>query len=109
MASTRRRGAALEEAILAAGWEQLREAGYGGFTFEAIAERAQTGKAALYRRWPDKESLLRAVLTHSYLGRPREVPDTGELRGDVRSEEHTSELQSRGHHVCRLLLEKNIT
>src|SRR5690625_6068782 len=27
------------------------------------------------------------------------------LRG-VRSEEHTSELQSRGHLVCRLLLEK---
>src|SRR5437870_13053749 len=42
----------------------------------------------------------------------------GELRADVgpqaqharehrvRSEEHTSELQSRGHLVCRLLLEK---
>src|SRR5437870_7175609 len=26
--------------------------------------------------------------------------------GVVRSEEHTSELQSRGHLVCRLLLEK---
>src|SRR5690625_6635368 len=26
--------------------------------------------------------------------------------GDQRSEEHTSELQSRGHLVCRLLLEK---
>src|SRR5690625_6445220 len=26
-----------------------------------------------------------------------------------RSEEHTSELQSRGHLVCRLLLEKKIT
>src|SRR5207253_10388366 len=26
-------------------------------------------------------------------------------RNDVRSEEHTSELQSRGHLVCRLLLE----
>src|SRR5690625_6094043 len=26
----------------------------------------------------------------------------------MRSEEHTSELQSRGHLVCRLLLEKNI-
>src|SRR5207253_9384574 len=25
---------------------------------------------------------------------------------DLRSEEHTSELQSRGHLVCRLLLEK---
>src|SRR5207253_10013737 len=31
-----------------------------------------------------------------------------EVRGlsDGRSEEHTSELQSRGHLVCRLLLEK---
>src|SRR5690625_6238752 len=29
------------------------------------------------------------------------------LKGDLtRSEEHTSELQSRGHLVCRLLLEK---
>src|SRR5690625_1936437 len=28
------------------------------------------------------------------------------LTADVRSEEHTSELQSRGHLVCRLLLEK---
>src|SRR5437660_8189541 len=27
-------------------------------------------------------------------------------RGLVRSEEHTSELQSRGHLVCRLLLDK---
>src|SRR5690625_4342227 len=26
--------------------------------------------------------------------------------GNIRSEEHTSELQSRGHLVCRLLLEK---
>src|SRR5690625_1834301 len=31
----------------------------------------------------------------------------GSLR--TRSEEHTSELQSRGHLVCRLLLEKNKT
>src|SRR5207253_10407575 len=28
------------------------------------------------------------------------------LRNTARSEEHTSELQSRGHLVCRLLLEK---
>src|SRR5215208_7322194 len=28
------------------------------------------------------------------------------LGSSVRSEEHTSELQSRGHLVCRLLLEK---
>src|SRR5439155_12992634 len=30
----------------------------------------------------------------------------GQGREDPRSEEHTSELQSRGHLVCRLLLEK---
>src|SRR5690625_5704171 len=29
--------------------------------------------------------------------------------GPTRSEEHTSELQSRGHLVCRLLLEKKKT
>src|SRR5688572_32742695 len=29
-----------------------------------------------------------------------------ELRSDVRSEEHTSELQSQSNLVCRLLLEK---
>src|SRR5687768_18100229 len=35
------------------------------------------------------------------------LPDFGEIRVQyVRSEEHTSELQSRLHLVCRLLLEK---
>src|SRR5690625_6236983 len=32
-----------------------------------------------------------------------------QLLKDLRSEEHTSELQSRGHLVCRLLLEKKKT
>src|SRR5690625_6606306 len=31
------------------------------------------------------------------------------IRSESRSEEHTSELQSRGHLVCRLLLEKKNT
>src|SRR5690625_6611067 len=31
---------------------------------------------------------------------------SGEIYPRLRSEEHTSELQSRGHLVCRLLLEK---
>src|SRR5439155_19412012 len=40
-------------------------------------------------------------------------PDDWKHKGQVlpivrRSEEHTSELQSRGHLVCRLLLEKKI-
>ena len=83
MTATRRRGAALEGAILDAGWEQLMEGGYPGFTFEAVAERAKTGKTALYRRWPDKEALLLAVIAHRGFGTPVEVPDTGSLREDV--------------------------
>src|SRR5439155_20002079 len=34
------------------------------------------------------------------------VPVAASGRARARSEEHTSELQSRGHLVCRLLLEK---
>src|SRR5690625_7027361 len=41
------------------------------------------------------------------LGSKEESNDFSELvTPDNRSEEHTSELQSRGHLVCRLLLEK---
>jgi AcrR family transcriptional regulator len=81
--TTRRRGSELEEAILDAGWDQLIDQGYPGFTFEAVAERAQTGKAVIYRRWPDKEALLLAVLAHRDVGTPLDVPDKGSLREDV--------------------------
>src|SRR3712207_8577265 len=42
---------------------------------------------------------------------PVEVPTTSvaRMRGTGRSEEHTSELQSRQYLVCRLLLEKKKT
>lgn len=85
MTATRRRGTELEGAILEAGWDLLMSEGYQGFTFEALADRAKTGKAVLYRRWPDKEALLLAVLAHRGLGVPAEAPDTGSLREDVLS------------------------
>src|SRR5437870_6222888 len=51
------------------------------------------------------------ILAHNYS--PRDIQDVADAVGDSlylaqkgRSEEHTSELQSRGHLVCRLLLEK---
>src|SRR5207253_10962527 len=37
------------------------------------------------------------------------LPHARDSLGKIRSEEHTSELQSRGHLVCRLLLEKKKT
>src|SRR5207253_5131002 len=39
----------------------------------------------------------------------RRAENSGIVFLDERSEEHTSELQSRGHLVCRLLLEKKNT
>src|SRR5690554_7514696 len=40
------------------------------------------------------------------LPKPANKPDKIATPSDSRSEEHTSELQSRPHLVCRLLLEK---
>src|SRR5690625_5378070 len=37
---------------------------------------------------------------------PKDIPVPLLIVQHMRSEEHTSELQSRGHLVCRLLLEK---
>src|SRR5690625_7034777 len=51
--------------------------------------------------------LLDAVPTAANLEyHARIVREKALLRRLIRSEEHTSELQSRGHLVCRLLLEK---
>src|SRR3712207_7158772 len=44
---------------------------------------------------------------HEEVRTPARLPARGERR--VRSEEHTSELQSRQYLVCRLLLEKKKT
>src|SRR2546429_5608744 len=49
------------------------------------------------------ENLLGALLV---VGKGRAVGADGHPRLGERSEEHTSELQSRLHLVCRLLLEK---
>jgi hypothetical protein len=55
---TRRRGAALEDAILEAAYAELSEVGYLALSVEAVAARARTGKASIYRRWPTKQELV---------------------------------------------------
>ena len=54
----RRRGAALEDAILAAAYTELSTVGYRAFSVEGVAARARTGKASIYRRWPTKQELV---------------------------------------------------
>src|SRR5207253_6397823 len=59
-----------------------------------------------------KKHLTRPIWLSARPVRPRRFSKAPIFRigaGELRSEEHTSELQSRGHLVCRLLLEKKKT
>ncbi|KQX54946.1 MULTISPECIES: TetR/AcrR family transcriptional regulator [unclassified Streptomyces] len=78
---TRRRGAALEEAILRAAAEELVESGYAGLTMDRVARRAGTNKNAIYRRWPNRLAL--GVAGYRRLATSVQPPDTGELRSDA--------------------------
>ncbi|MFG2042357.1 TetR-like C-terminal domain-containing protein [Dactylosporangium sp. NPDC048998] len=79
---TRRRGEALQQAIFEAVFEQLGKVGYGRLTMEGVAAAARTGKAALYRRWPDKNALIVDAL-RAAMPSTADVPSTGELRADI--------------------------
>lgn len=78
---TRRRGAALEEAILQAAADELTESGYAGLTMDKVAARAGTNKNAIYRRWPSRLAL--GIAAYKQLATTVPLPDTGGLRGDV--------------------------
>jgi hypothetical protein len=79
----RRRGPALETALLDAAWDELLAVGFGKLTMESVAVRARTGIAVLYRRWANKDELVLAAIEHYRNGHPVDVPDTGTLRGDL--------------------------
>jgi AcrR family transcriptional regulator len=77
-----RRGEALNAAIFQATLDELAEVGYAKLTMERVAERARTGKASLYRRWPSRMELAMDAVYHA-LPDPASPPDTGSLRGDL--------------------------
>lgn len=79
----RRRGKALEDALLRAAWDELVESGYSALTMERVAMRAGTSRAVLYRRWPGKPDLVVAAIRHHREADPLTVPDTGTLRDDL--------------------------
>lgn len=43
---------AVTDAIAAAAIDLLMEAGYARLTMDGVAQRANVGKSAIYRRWP---------------------------------------------------------
>lgn len=100
-AKTRRRGAELEHALLDAAWEQLVSEGYSRFTFDTVADRAQTSKPVLYRRWPGRGELLRAAIRHRGASTTTVVPDTGNVRDDLIGALQNS--NAAGNNVAALL------
>ncbi|WAJ44058.1 TetR/AcrR family transcriptional regulator [Mycobacterium sp. Aquia_216] len=78
---SRRRGEVLERALYQATLAELAEVGYGGVTMEGIAARAQTGKAALYRRWCSKHDLVHAALVFALPSLPE--PRSGRSARDT--------------------------
>jgi AcrR family transcriptional regulator len=78
----RPRDLARDEAIHQAALAVLSEVGYDRTTVESIAQRAQVGKATIYRRFKNKEEILMAAMReHASCSLPQ--IDTGSLRGDL--------------------------
>jgi len=71
----------LQDRVFDAVVEVYGEAGWAGFSLEAVARRARVGREALYRRWADKAELLAAAVAARA---PRlERIDTGSTAGDL--------------------------
>lgn len=60
----------------------LADVGYEALTIDAVAMRAKTSKATLYRQWNGKLDLVAAALRHAGPVSDAEL-DTGDLRGDL--------------------------
>jgi AcrR family transcriptional regulator len=72
-----------EQAILEAAIELLAEVGYEAMTIEAVAVRARSSKATIYRRWPGKAQLVAEAMRRRTEPALDDLPDTGSLRGDL--------------------------
>ncbi|WP_328615985.1 TetR/AcrR family transcriptional regulator [Amycolatopsis sp. NBC_00355] len=84
MPDTRRRGDDLLRAIYSSTLAELAEGSFEELSFEKIALRAHTGKAALYRRWSTPADLVLAALADPVAGFAETPPPrTGSLRGDL--------------------------
>jgi AcrR family transcriptional regulator len=83
-ATSRRRGTALEAAILDAAWAELIEHGYAEMTLDAVAKRAGTSRPVLYRRWPSRTKLATAALARHLTLNPLEIPDLGNVSAELR-------------------------
>lgn len=76
------RSARVRAAVLSATLAELAERGYEGLSVEAVAARAGVHKTTVYRRWPERPTLiLDALLELSERTVP--LPDSGSLHADL--------------------------
>lgn len=76
-----RRNPDTETAVLDAAAAIIEEEGFARLTIEAVARRARSGKATIYRWWPGRGHLLLGL--YSRAKESLTQPDTGSLRGDM--------------------------
>lgn len=91
----------IERRAIAATLDIYAEVGWPGFTFDAVARRAKVGKAALYRRWPQKQDLI--VEAIETLRLPRRRPLTGPIRTDLQAVAESLSRRYAGRHGMAFL------
>jgi AcrR family transcriptional regulator len=76
------RTARVRAAVLAAAFDELVAVGYGPFSMESVARRADVHKTTVYRNWGSREALIAAaVQQHTAQAVP--MPDTGAVADDL--------------------------
>jgi AcrR family transcriptional regulator len=81
-AAPKPRGEAFVRVVAEATLERLADQGFERLTIPDVAQLAGVNKTSIYRRWPDKEALVREALA-GVMKHTEVVPDTGSLRGDL--------------------------
>ncbi len=96
--------------VLDAAVAELAQSGYNGFRMEVVASRAAVNKTTIYRRWPSRAALVRAVVDRMRASlRESPLPDTGRLEKDlIEAFAHRSTFRRKieGRAWARLLEER---
>src|SRR5882724_1792687 len=70
--------------VLDAAIVELASSGYAGFRMDVVASRAAVNKTTIYRRWPNRSSLVTALVERMRTPlKESPLPDTGQLERDL--------------------------
>jgi AcrR family transcriptional regulator len=72
-----------KDRILSAAASCVRDFGIERVTLAEIARRARVSRPTIYRRWPDTQAILAALLTQRVAGVLREIPSAGVDRAAI--------------------------